>query len=95
MQNIKLCYLYRDSGNYKTFNSVVFTNKHALSLSYITTQIRRRLIDGTWFYAEQWGLPTLIDEHFSIKDPTWHEFESVDITTETSEMDISAFINRI
>ncbi|HEK18845.1 MAG: hypothetical protein C0154_12715 [Mucilaginibacter sp.] len=95
MQNIKLFYFYRDSGNYKTFNYVVFTNKRGLDIADIEMRIRQKLIYGTWFYADQWGLPTLIEEHCSIKDPTWHEFESVDITTETSEMDISAFINRI
>ncbi|QXV65874.1 hypothetical protein INP83_01915 [Mucilaginibacter sp. 21P] len=95
MQNVRFNYLYRDSGNYKIFGYVIFSNTLSLSLSYIDKEIRTKLIDDTWFYAEQWGLPTLLDQQISIQDPSWHEFESVAITTEIGENDISSFLNKL
>lgn len=74
---------------------MVFANSTGINIANIEVKIRQKLIDGTWFYAEQWGLPSIIDEHFSIKDPTWHEFETVELTGDTGETDISDFLNNI
>jgi hypothetical protein len=87
MPNIKFSYLYRDGGNYKTFTEVVFANPDNLSLSEIQAIIQSKLIDGTWFYADQWQLPELFPETFDITiDPTWHEFESVTFTPESANI---------
>lgn len=80
MPNIKLFYLYRDSGNYKNFGSVVFGNPLNIELSIVEKHIKSRLIDGCWFYAHHWQLPDLRFGDVNDRDPTWHEFESVGYT---------------
>ena len=49
MPNIKLSYLYRDSGNYKNYGSVVFANAEGIDLSVVNNLIQEKLIDGTCF----------------------------------------------
>jgi hypothetical protein len=79
MPNIKFNYLYRDGANYKKYGSVIFANPNDIELSEIETLIRSKLIDGEWFYADEWGLPELFLETFDCGvDPTWHEFEGVE-----------------
>ncbi|MGY3214091.1 hypothetical protein [Mucilaginibacter sp. HD30] len=80
MTNIKLSYLYRDSGNYKNFGSIVFANPSNIDLSIVEKHIKSRLIDGCWLYAHQWQLPDLRFADINDKDPTWHEFESLEYT---------------
>lgn len=93
--NIKLSYLYRDYANYKKFNEIIFHNPDALPVDLIESVIREHLIDGEWFYASEWKLPDL---HFDSWDPEddhfFHEFESVEETTEppTSSISIEAFL---
>lgn len=95
--NIKFLYLYRDGGNYKNFNEVVFTNKMSRDIDEVREIIVSKLIDGTWLYANRWDLPDL---HFSDYkyDPTidvdWHEFEEIQITKElpTCDKDIEDLI---
>ncbi len=78
MPNIKFSYLYRDGSNYKNFGSVVIANPEKLSLKSVEKIIKEKLIDSTWFYADEWGFPDLRPANLSIDDdPTWHEFESV------------------
>ena len=86
MPNIKFNYLYRDSGNYKKFHSVIFSNPTNIDLSVLENLIKSKLIDSTWFYADEWRLPQLFFEtqHFSI-DPTWHEFEGIEYVEESSD----------
>jgi hypothetical protein len=47
--------------------------------------IQSKLIDGTWFYANQWQLPNL---HFvtwnNETDHSFHEFGSIEYTNEAS-----------
>jgi hypothetical protein len=81
MPNIKFNYLYRDSGNYKKFGSVIFADPNNIELAEIEKLIRSRLIDELWFYADEWNLPELFTEYLDFRiDPTWHEFESVEYT---------------
>ncbi|CAN5328706.1 hypothetical protein BH09BAC6_BH09BAC6_15400 [soil metagenome] len=83
MPNIKFSYLYRDSGNYKNYRSIIFENPAGIALSTLNEAIQSKLIDGTWFYAAEWGLPDLCSNTFNLEtDPTWHEFESVEFTNE-------------
>jgi len=85
MPNIKFNYLYRDSANYKKYGSIVFANPTNIDLLELETLIRSKLIDSTWFYADEWGMPELFFDTFDWKvDPTWHEFESVEHTDEKS-----------
>lgn len=83
MANIKFSYLYRDSGNYKNYGFLIFSNPDNIDLSELTSLIKSKLFDGTWFYHKEWHLPDLRSAHFDYEiDPTWHEFESVEYTDE-------------
>ncbi len=83
MPNIKFNYLYRDSGNYKKYGSVIFSNPGNMQLQEVEAIIRQKLIYGEWFYADEWGLPELFLKIVDFRiDPTWHEFESIELTEE-------------
>jgi len=83
MQNIKFNYLYRDGGNYKKFHSVIFENDQSVSIEESESLIKSKLIDGEWFYADQWKVAEIFLSTFDFKiDPTWHEFESVEYSNE-------------
>lgn len=95
--NVKLIYLYRDGANYKNWLEEVFTNLCDIPLEEISKQIRTKLIDGTWFYADKWGLKDL---HFNNWDNDidhlWHEFDNVAETAELANRgDISSFLSQI
>lgn len=98
MPNIKFSYLYRDAGNYKKFNAVIFSNPKNVELKEIETFIRQKLIDNLWFYADQWHLPDL---HFgnwdNQADHTFHEFEELTYINEVcnAECNVSEFLTRL
>jgi len=90
MPNIKFNYLYRDGANYKKHGFVIFANPDNTELASLKTLIRSKLIDETWFYADEWNLPVLFGETFDYKiDPTWHEFEGIEYTNETANQSAS------
>lgn len=96
--NIKFCYLYRDGANYKRYNEVTFLNCCEYSLDHIESQIKDNLIDGLWFYANEWQIPELFFEEFDDQfDPTWHEFEMIEETeaSPTSGINIDEFLRII
>jgi hypothetical protein len=92
--------MYRDGGNYKQYNEFVFFNDTEKKLEEIEIIIKKALIDGEWFNAENWNLPDL---HFveyawdSEIDYPWHEFIAVKDTNElpTSSLLISTFLKNI
>lgn len=88
MTNIQLSYLYRDSGNYKNFGSVVFANPSNIEMRIVEKQIKSRLIDGCWLYVHHWQLPDLRFANISDGDPTWHEFESLEYTDQPANASI-------
>jgi hypothetical protein len=57
MPNIKFSYFYRDGANYKKFDDVIFANPDSVNLSEIESIISGKLIEETWFYADEWKLP--------------------------------------
>jgi hypothetical protein len=59
MPNIKFNYLYRDGSNYKNYGFVIFTTPDNIALAELEARIVSRLIDDTYFYAQQWQLPDL------------------------------------
>lgn len=94
MPNIKFSYLYRDGGNYKTFGEVVFDNPDHLELAEVEALIRSKLIDETYFYVEDFGMPSLIPATFDDDlDPTWHEFESVAETCAFAGFSLSLWLS--
>lgn len=85
MPNIKFSYLYRDGANYKKYDYVIFSTPENIDLSELEILIKSKLIDETWFYADEWKLPELFLSTFDFKtDPTWHEFESIEFTDDAS-----------
>jgi len=91
-KNIKFSYLYRDSANYKNFGFVVLDNPTDINLEELENLIRSKLIDNTWFYASEWGLPNLYFDNMDIEaDPTWHEFESLEYTEEAATNNLHNF----
>jgi hypothetical protein len=95
MPNIKFNYLYRDGANYKKYSNVIFSNHNNIDISLLETLIKSKLIDETWFYADEWQLPELFLATWHHRlDPTWHEFECVEYTDEPAGelLFIEAFI---
>ncbi|MDN3581923.1 hypothetical protein [Mucilaginibacter flavus] len=89
MANIKFNYQYRDGGNYKKCGSMVLANPTGLGLAELSSLIRSKLIDQTWFYAADAGIPDLIPNTFNPEtDSTWHEFESIEFTAAPVSMKI-------
>ena len=96
INNIQFNYLYRDGSNYKNYGSIVFGNHNNISIILIENTIRENLIDGEYFYAKKWKLKSLFFEEPNCDDHEFHEFDSVEITSEQSNaITIEEFINRI
>jgi hypothetical protein len=90
MPNIKFFYLYRDGANYKKFSNVVFENPNHIELDQLGKFILFKLIDETWFYADEWKLPELFLDTFHFRvDPSWHEFEALEYSAEPSNSPIT------
>ena len=98
--NIKLEYLYRDAGNNKNWGEVIFTNRNNLSIKELEQEIRNKLIEREFFYAERINIPNLYFPKYDIDlDHDWHEFHSLTETvfepTDKMRRDISEFLNSI
>ena len=79
--NVVFEYLYRDGANYKNWGEAVLPTTSGQTLEQLDRQIRRSLIDGAYFVAEEALLPTL---YFSTRDITvdhgWHEYSEISWT---------------
>ncbi|MGZ3812885.1 MAG: hypothetical protein ACXVB0_09555 [Mucilaginibacter sp.] len=98
MPNIKFNYRYRDGANYKNHDFVIFKNDHSIGIDELEFLIKSKLIDETWFYADEWKLPELFFSFFDYKtDPTWHEFKCVECTDEAanSKLTLSQFVQEL
>lgn len=93
--NIELTYLYRDAGNYKLFEEIIFENPDNLSLKLIDKTIRTNLIDNEFFIPEKWGLkkPAFLT-YISDLDHDWCEYLHVNSSNETptSKLTILEFL---
>lgn len=94
--NIKFNYLYRDGSNYKNYRSIVFGNPNCIPIHQIENTILTNLIDGEFFYAEKWDLPILFFEELNCDDHGFHEFKSIELTTDRYDnITIEEFIFKI
>lgn len=76
--NVQIHYLYRDAGNFKSYGSVVVANPDVLPAPIVEKQIRRFLVDGSYFIATNVSLPDLrFTTIFPHLDHDWHELEEV------------------
>ena len=83
--NIKFYYIYRDGGNYKNFNEIIFSNPRGRSLHEVENIIKEKLIDHKWFYCKEWNVPDIHFKEFGYDpeiDVDWHEFEKIEGTSD-------------
>ncbi|MBC8053435.1 MAG: hypothetical protein H7Y13_10260 [Sphingobacteriaceae bacterium] len=98
MPNIKLSYLYRDAGNYKSFGEAIFANPADIPLEEILPTLQSKMIDRQWFYAKDWGLRDLHFDHWNEElDHGFHEFESLEYCHDpsTSRLSLDSFIESV
>jgi hypothetical protein len=87
MKNMKFTYLYRDGGNYKTWNEVVFSNPEDLSPEAATSELQRAFMQDGLFIAHQVCLPEVLPYSYgglTLDDHCFHEFDSVVLTTDAA-----------
>jgi hypothetical protein len=80
--NIKFNYLYRDAGNYKNFNAIIFSNPKCYELEKIKVDLKNNLIDNMYFVARQLSIPELFFENINSDDHDWHEFIDIEQTAD-------------
>jgi hypothetical protein len=91
--NIRFHYLYRDSGNYKTFGFQDFSNPNDLSLKQIQTKITEKLISTEFFYPEESGIEKF-EFHKNCDDYSWYEFDFLEnVCSPQPEKSIEEFIS--
>ena len=102
MTNIRLVYLYRDASNYKQHGEVILSNETQLTVEVIDTRIRSLLSDGLFFIAQQVQLEGRFFDLVSEDDHPWHEYVSVEATTDPTfdpvpeqKRDISKFLKEL
>ncbi len=98
MANIKFEYLYRDEGNYKTFDEIVFYNPGQLSIEVIRKSIESHLIDGCCFDPDAWHIPRFSFHQlnaFGMYDYLWYEFEGLAYTEADASGSINDFLKGI
>lgn len=96
--NIKMTYLYRDGGNYKYRQDVVFSNRASKTVEQLTEEIRKHLISGQFFDQSLAPVPIEYTEPFDPElDHTWLEFDSFEAVDEPAQVeeDVTQFINRL
>ena len=79
--NICFEYLYRDGANYKNWGEVILRPTPGFDITKADNQIRRALIDGEYFVAEEVKVPTLYFlEQDRELDHGWHEYSCMSWT---------------
>lgn len=98
--NILFCYKYRDGANYKQYNEIVFSNPLKREIKEIELFIKEKLIDGSWFVADDWNIPNQFFKEYMWDnkiDHNWHEFDEIKETDEevTEKNTIEDFITSV
>ena len=85
--NTRINYLYRDSGNYKTFESRVIAGQMT---SEQWETIRSCCIPGDYyFYPEAVGLEPYSGDSWTNSVTDWYELENYELTEETPDVALS------
>lgn len=102
MTNIRFVYMYRDASNYKQHGEVILPNETLLTVEKVDTQIRSLLSDGLFFIAQQVQIEERFFDVVSEDDHPWHEFVSVEATTDPAfdpvpeeKRDITKFLKEL
>ena len=96
--NIKMTYLHRDGGNYKTWYDVVFPNHTGKTAAQLTAELQNRLIDGMYFDQSMSPIPFEYPDSYDPElDHTWLEFNSFEEASDQPQVaqDIMEFIEAI
>lgn len=98
--NISFEYLYRDSGNFKNWGEVIFSNNNNYDTISLEKQVREVLIDKEFFIANKVAVPNLkFQEYIESLDHDWHEFysfqQSISRPTDSHGRDIEEFIDSL
>lgn len=81
--NMRFVYLYRDSGNFKKWGDVVFSNEDDIEEEIVMKRIIDNLEEGLYFRSEDLQVADLHFEEFNpLIDHHWHEFHCCSITTD-------------
>lgn len=83
--NIRFRYLYRDAGNFKVWNEIIFANPDGLTPKECEARIRPVLFDREFFIAHQVQLPALflqIDGRLIDADHCLHEYADLEETSD-------------
>jgi len=102
MTNIRFAYMYRDASNYKQHGEVILPNENLLTVEEVDKQIRSLLSDGLFFIAQQVQVEERFFDIVSEDDHPWHEYVSVEATTDPtidsvskSKRDITQFLREL
>jgi hypothetical protein len=60
-QHLELCYLYRDSGNFKWYQSLIFPLRGEPNLSHWEQTLRTLMPEGMWIKPFEMRLPLIAD----------------------------------
>ena len=100
--NIRFVYMYRDASNYKQHGEVILSNETQRTVEEVDKQIRSLLSDGLFFIARQVQVEERFFDVVSEDDHPWHEFVSVEATTDPTidpvpeeKRDISTFLKEL
>lgn len=84
--NIVFEYLYRDAGNYKNWERIVFSNPKSHGVEAVRTSIREAMSNTEYFDAPAARLPDLHFPKFSVAlDLPLHEFFNVSVTDQNPD----------
>lgn len=81
--NVEFEYMYRDLGNFKNYNSVVFSNQYKLTVEEIHRRVSRILGNDPIFHASRAEVPEMFFQQFpydSELDWPMHEYCGVSET---------------
>jgi len=98
VMNIRMTYLYRDGGNYKYWQDVVFPNRTSKSAADLTVEIRKCLISGQFFEQALAPIPVDFDDEYDEDlDHSWLEFYSLEEVNESPQVveDVTDFIAKL
>jgi len=98
--NIRFEYLYRDSGNFKKWNDIVFSNFDNITAETATKEICNYLDEGLYFRIEDIDVNDLHFDKFNpLIDHHWHEFhscsETEDEVNDVHHRDIKSIISKL
>lgn len=102
MSNVSFNYLYRDGGNFKAWDRVIFSNPENLALNEIEAKLIEAFMQDKQFIADQIAVPEkflFVNGKFTKYDHCFHELDCVEVCeenqTDTLDRSIAEFLNDV